>query len=79
MTLVNVGMMIRISGFLAVASIIPMVVMLPLTLYLINYMTKRGLRAINQNAMMTDAVQEGIRLVDDRRIRFTIFIYQLFQ
>ncbi|CAD5985863.1 ABC transporter ATP-binding protein/permease [Planktothrix agardhii 1806] len=61
MTLVNVGMMIRISGFLAVASIIPMVVMLPLTLYLINYMTKRGLRAINQNAMMTDAVQEGIR------------------
>ncbi|WP_172957416.1 ABC transporter ATP-binding protein [Aphanothece sacrum] len=61
MSLINLGMMIRISGSLAVASTLPMIIMLPLTLYLINQMTKQGLKAINQNALMTDAVQEGIR------------------
>jgi len=60
-TLVNLGMMIRISGSLTLISTIPMVVMLPLTLYMMNYLTERGLKAINQNALMTDAVQEGIR------------------
>jgi ATP-binding cassette subfamily B protein len=61
MTLVNFGMMIHISGSLAVISTIPMVVMLPITLYMMNYLTERGLKAINQNALMTDAVNEGIR------------------
>ncbi len=59
--LVNVGMMIRISGTLTLLGILPMVVMLPITLYLTVNMSRRGLDAINQNALMVDAVQEGIR------------------
>ncbi|MEA5500218.1 ABC transporter ATP-binding protein [Limnoraphis robusta] len=61
MILVNVGMMIRISGTLTLLGTLPMVIMLPITLYLTVNMTRRGLDAINQNALMVDAVQEGIR------------------
>lgn len=59
--LVNVGVMIRISGSLTLLGTLPMVVMLPITLYLTVNMSRRGLNAINQNALMVDAVQEGIR------------------
>ncbi|NEO16136.1 MULTISPECIES: ABC transporter ATP-binding protein [unclassified Moorena] len=61
MFLVNLGMMIRISSTLTILGTLPMVVMLPITLYLMINMTRRGLNAINQNALMVDAVQEGIR------------------
>jgi ATP-binding cassette subfamily B protein len=54
-------MMIGISGTLTLLGILPMVLMLPITLYLTVNMSRQGLDAINQNALMVDAVQEGIR------------------
>ncbi|MBS9772526.1 MAG: ABC transporter ATP-binding protein/permease [Trichodesmium sp. MAG_R03] len=59
--LVNVSMMISVSGTLTLLGILPMILMLPFTLYLTVNMSRRGLDAINQNALMVNAVQEGIR------------------
>lgn len=61
MTLINLVILIRINVSLTVISVVPVVMMLPLTLYTSVKMTTQGLKAINQNAMMVDAVQEGVR------------------
>ncbi len=61
MTLINLVILIRMSASLTLISIVPIVVMLPLTLYSSVEMTTQGLKAINQNALMVDAVQEGMR------------------
>jgi ATP-binding cassette subfamily B protein len=61
MILVNIGMMIRINGSLAIASLVPMAVTLPLIIYLMINASKQGLKSNNYNALMMDAVQEGMR------------------
>jgi ATP-binding cassette subfamily B protein len=60
-TLINLGILISVSASLTAMSTLPVLIVLPLTLYSSVVMTTRGLKAINQNALMVDAVQEGIR------------------
>jgi ATP-binding cassette subfamily B protein len=61
MTLVSIAMLARISWSLSILSALPLLVLLPITFSLTVNMTKRLLKAVNQTALMIDAVQEGMR------------------
>ena len=60
-TLVSIIMLARISWSLSLLSALPLIFLFPITFFLTINMTKRALNAINQMALMTDAVQEGMR------------------
>lgn len=61
MVLINWVILFRMSGSLTMISLLPMLVTLPVMFYLMTNLSKHTLRAANQNALMMDAVQEGIR------------------
>ena len=61
MVLVNLVILLRINGSLTIVSLFPMLVTLPVMFYLMTNLSKQSLRAANQNALMMDAVQEGMR------------------
>lgn len=61
MVLINWIILFRINGSLTIMSLFPVLVTLPVMFYLMTNLSKQTLKAANQNALMMDAVQEGIR------------------
>nr|AEH57206.1 putative ABC transporter [Prochloron didemni P1-Palau] len=55
------GIMLGVNGVLALLSLLPIVVMLPVIARSVRYVSETGLRKNQQKALMMDAVQEGLR------------------